>query len=144
MTQQNKNVVYRAGFIPYIVEQNGTVKMMFMIPSNPAFGGDKPQIAKGKIDPGEDAKTAALREAKEELGLFIGNIISIEELGTFLGRTTIYIGKVKRIDMFGEPTFETAATKWLTVDEFMEQGRDLHKPIVKAAHRQIIKKEGLE
>jgi len=143
MAQQEKKLVYRAGLIPYIVE-NDKITMMFMRPSDPEFGGVLFQIAKGKIDDGEDTKTAAIREAREELGLFSGNLIFVEELGNFMGRTTIYYGKVKNKDVFGQPSFETSDVKWLTLDEFLETGRELHRPVVKAAYRAIAKREGIE
>lgn len=130
----------RAGFIPYIIEDD-QVKMLFMKPSNPEFGGPEWQIAKGKIDKGETTEQAALREAKEELGLFKGNLDQIELLGTFLKSMTIYMGKVKDKELFGVPSFETEGTVWLTLEQFMEQGRMLHKPIIQAAHRKITKKE---
>lgn len=132
----NKHLVYRAGTIPYIIE-DGEVKMMFMRPSNPEYGGDTFQLAKGKVEDGETNEVAALREAKEELGLFVGNVSLTEELGTFMGRTTIYVAKVKEKDLFGEPGFETDAVRWMSEQEFMVEGRDLHKPIVMAAIRLI-------
>lgn len=138
----DKKVVFRAGTIPYIVE-NGQVLMMFMKPSNPDYGGDTFQIAKGKVEDGEEVKTAALREAKEELGLFIGNVILTEELGVFMGRTSVYVAKVKNRDMFGEPSFETSEVAWMTVEQFCETGRDLHRPVVKAAYRKIVALEQL-
>lgn len=139
----DKKLVFRAGTIPYIVE-DGEVKMLFMQPSNPEFGGDAFQLAKGRVEDGEDTKLAAIREAKEELGLFIGNVSLVEELGTFMGRTTIYVAKVKEKDLFGEPDFETEATRWMTLDEFLSDGRDLHKPVVQAAARLIDKIESRE
>lgn len=142
MAQQEKKLVYRAGLIPYVVEEN-KVHMMFMRPSDPDFGGDKYQIAKGKVEEGESHLDAALREAKEEIGLFIGNVIKTEEVGQFMGRTTVFVSKIKDTSMFGEPSFETAGTKWMTLEQFVEQGRELHKPVVKAAHRQILKMENL-
>lgn len=142
MAQQDKHLVYRAGLIPYIVEQ-GNVRMMFMRPSDPEFGGDTYQIAKGKVEVGETHLAAALREAKEEIGLFIGNVIKTEEVGQFMGRTTVFVSKIKDTSMFGEPSFETSDVKWMTLEEFVESGRELHKPVVKAAYRTIAKIEGL-
>ena len=75
----DKKHVFRAGTIPYVIE-GGVVKMMFMRPSGPMYGGDRFQIAKGKVEDGECTMDAALREAKEELGLFIGNVIATEKL----------------------------------------------------------------
>lgn len=138
----DKKVVFRAGTIPYIIE-NGQVLMMFMRPSNPEYGGDAFQIAKGRVEDGEDTMTAALREAKEELGLFIGNVILVEDLGLFMGRTTVYVAKVKSRDMFGEPSFETSEVTWMTPEQFNESGRDLHRPVVKAAYRKILSLEDM-
>ena len=142
MEVREKHLVYRAGLVPYIVEQDGTIKMMFMSPSNYEFGGTEFQLAKGKVeDDDETFYDAAIREAKEELGLFIGNIIKTEEVGNFMGRTMVYISKVKSKEMFGEPSFETAATKWMTLEEFMQEGRILHQPVVQACHRRILQME---
>ncbi len=140
MAQQEKKLVYRAGLIPYVVEE-GKVLMMFMRPSDSEFGGDTFQIAKGKVEEGENNLTAALREAKEEIGLFVGNVIKTEEVGQFMGRTTVFVSKIKDKEMFGEPSFETSTTKWMSLEEFVADGRDLHKPVVKAAYRTIMKME---
>lgn len=144
MAQQEKKLVHRAGLIPYVVGQDQQVRMMFMVPSDPDFGGPLPQIAKGKIEEGENALQAALREAKEEIGLFSGNVIKTEEVGVFMGRTTVFVSKIKDPRMFGEPSFETSGIKWLTLEEFLTQGRELHKPVVKAAYRTIMKIEGMK
>lgn len=138
--KDGKRVVYRAGVIPFIFEGN-TLKMLFMKPSSPEYGGDRFQIAKGKVEPGEQPETAALREGMEELGLFRGNIEYTNELGVFMGRTTVFVSKVKDEDMFGLPHFETEETRWMTLDEFLAEGRELHRPVVKAASRFIMKKE---
>jgi 8-oxo-dGTP pyrophosphatase MutT (NUDIX family) len=143
MRYQEKKLIYRAGTIPYVVE-NGEVLMMFMRPSDPEYGGDTLQIAKGKIEDGETAMAAALREAKEEIGLFLGNVVKTEEVGVFMGRTTIFVAKVKDRTMFGEPSFETSEVAWLSESDFLEVGRDLHKPVVQAAVRKIKKLEGMK
>jgi len=117
--------------------------MLFMIPSNAEYGGPLPQIPKGKVEEGETFLEAALREAKEEIGLFIGNVILTEEVGLFMGRTTVFVSKVKDRTMFGEPSFETRSVAWLTLEQFLEGGRELHKPVIKTVHRQIMKMEEL-
>jgi hypothetical protein len=48
----DKKLTFRAGTIPYIIE-DGEVKMMFMRPSNSEYGGDAFQLAKGKVEDGE-------------------------------------------------------------------------------------------
>jgi 8-oxo-dGTP pyrophosphatase MutT (NUDIX family) len=139
----DKKPIYRAGTIPYVVE-DGQILMMFMKPSNPEFGGSEFQLAKGRIEEGEDTKTAALREAREELGMFLSNIVHSEELGVFMGRTTVYVAKMKDRAMFGEPSFETAETMWLTLEQFKHLGRDLHCAVVMAAEHRIRLLEDME
>jgi 8-oxo-dGTP pyrophosphatase MutT (NUDIX family) len=134
--------VNRAGVIPYIIENN-QIKMMFMKPSLPKFGGDCFQIAKGKQEDKETPLEAGLREASEELGMFQGNILETYDLGTFMGRTSIYVVKIKDKKMFGDPNFETSEVKWMTAEQFDAVGRELHKPIIKAAKRLIEDKESL-
>jgi 8-oxo-dGTP pyrophosphatase MutT (NUDIX family) len=138
MTQESKKLIYRAGVIPYHIDENGTPSMLFMKPSHPDYGGDQFQMAKGKVDPGENSEQAALREGQEELGLFSGNVEKLHNLGNFLGRTQVYVAEIKNKTMFGDPHFETEETKWMTLPEFLEIGRPLHKPLVKAAHRWIL------
>jgi 8-oxo-dGTP pyrophosphatase MutT (NUDIX family) len=127
--------VYRAGVIPYYQDSDQNIQMMFMLPSNKKFGGDVFQIAKGKAEDGESMKEAGLREANEELGLFVGNIETLTKVGVFMGRTTIYIALIKDVDMFGDPVDETERVEWMTLEQFQEVGRELHKPVVKSAHR---------
>ena len=138
-----KKKINRGGLIPYI-KKNDEIYMLFMKPSAPKFGGDVFQIAKGKQEEGENIEQTALREANEELGLFPGNIVHLDNLGVWLGRTTMFIAEVKDETMFGDPHFETKETKWMTLQEFTSQGRGLHKPVVKAAHRKIMKLLGNE
>lgn len=127
---------YRAGVLPYYFEHN-IVKYYFMKPSSPVYGGDRFQIAKGKIEKYENSKQAALREGFEELGLLEKNIIKLDFLGEFLGRTYIYIAKIKCPTLFTNFTFETGETKWLTLSEFKDVGRQIHIPIVEVAEKII-------
>jgi 8-oxo-dGTP pyrophosphatase MutT (NUDIX family) len=140
----NKVLIYRAGLIPYVIE-NGKIEMMFMKPSDPEFGGPEFQIAKGKCEPEDESfMDTALREAKEEIGLFIGNVIKTTEVGTFMGRTTVFVSKVKSKDMFGIPSDETGDVGWLNPEQFQDEGRILHKPVVSSAVRLIKKLENLD
>jgi len=138
----DKEKIYRAGVIPYYVE-DGEINMMFMKPSNPKYGGEKFQIAKGKQEKGESDKETAFREASEELGLFSGNVIDKHDLGNFLGRTRIYLAEIKDPNMFGDSDSETGAVEWMTPDEFNSTGRELHRPVVKAARRWIVESKNL-
>lgn len=128
--------LYRAGFLPYKWKDN-QIQFLFMKPADTRYGGDKFQIAKGKIEAGESSLQAALREASEELGLISTNLHRIDLLGEYLGRTTIYVGRVKDEGLFTQPHFETDVTAWMSVDEFEKAGRDLHVPILHSAVRLI-------
>lgn len=139
----SKEKIYRAGVIPYYVEEN-EIKMMFMKPSNPKFGGKCFQVAKGKKEDGESDKETAFREASEELGLFNGNVIHKHDLGNFLGRTRIYLAEIEDPNMFGDPDSETGEVTWMTPDAFAGIGRELHRPVVKAAKRWIVEHKDLK
>lgn len=134
-----KKKIYRAGLLPYhIDEQTGEIEILFMRPSNPKFGGKEFQIAKGKIDDDDlSSKDAAVREAREELGLRETNMGNVWYLGTFMGRTRLYVTEVFKKDAFDEPCFETGETRWMSLKEFMDEGRPLHKSIVKRAFHKI-------
>ena len=132
--------INKAGVIPYIVQDDGTTLMMFMTPSNPSYGGSRPQIAKGGIDAGENAQEAAIREGEEELGLNRSNIIAIHAVPpvTISGldasySMTIFAVQVKDQESFSSPHFETGAVHWLTFDQFVRHGRKNQQPIVAAA-----------
>lgn len=129
--------VDRAGIIPYYINDDGSIKMMFMKPSDIRYGGDQFQIAKGKCEEGETTEQTALREGNEELGLFSGNVLRVKDLGVFLGRTTVFVCEVRNLEMFGDTCDETEETIWWSLNEFEEKGRPLHVPVVKAAARWI-------
>lgn len=136
--------VYRAGLIPYYKNGSNEIEMMFMMPDDPhsRWGGEVYQIAKGKVDEGEQPEETAVREAQEELGLFRPNIDGkLNLLGRFLGRTDVYVARIKDKNMFGDTCFETKSTTWMTKEEFLKEGRELHRPIIKAAFRLIERKE---
>lgn len=136
-----KKKIYRAGVVPYFITEEGEIMMLFMKPSNPKYGGKRFQLAKGKFEEGETAEEAGFREASEELGLADINILDSFKVGEFLGRTTVFAARIRDKNAFTETTDETEAVKWMTLDEFVEEGRELHKPVVKAVHRQATKKE---
>ena len=71
---------HKAACIPYFID---TKESLFMKPSNASYGGDKFQISKGRIEKNENSKDAALREAKEELGLKYSNIKNVSKFKDF-------------------------------------------------------------
>jgi len=132
--------VYRAGVIPYYIN-DGKIQMLFMKPSDTKYGGDSYQVAKGKVEDGESDRAAAFREANEELGLITGNILRVEDLGVFLGRTTIFIAKIVDPEKFREPHYETDSVSWMTLEQFQAEGRELHRPMVNEAVKAIVAAE---
>lgn len=136
----------KAGAIPFHIE-GPTIQFMFMVPSDPKFGGTKPQIAKGGIDPGENSQIAAFREAKEELGLTRDNIESVIQVVTKKIQRpsdnsyslTVYGAKVHDKYNFVHPHFETGETMWLTRQQFALHGEPEHFSIVEALYQKVMR-----
>ena len=131
-----KKITLRAGFIPYY-KVDDVIYMMFMKPSDSKYGGSDFQLAKGHVDHGEDAQTAAMREANEELGLLSRNVKSIHLLGRFMGYTDIFYGEIKDKNDFISTTYETGETAWMTQDDFASTGRTLHRHVVEKLLKEI-------
>jgi len=130
----------KAGVIPFIRHDDGSIQMMFMSPSDPSYGGPEPQIAKGGLDAGENAKEAAIREGEEELGLQQSNVVAIYALPvvTLTGfdatyTMAVYAVEVKDQSSFGKPHYETGKIYWLTPEEFAARGRKTQKSLVAQA-----------
>ncbi len=133
----------KSGILPAFID-DGIVHYCFMIPSDPKFGGDKPQVAKGIVDPGESIAQAAVREGEEELGLRSENIK--RDVGLLTERVNgtcgpynlhVFIVEVISMDDFDFPGFETEESLWLTCDEFTKLGRKEHINIVRNANNVI-------
>lgn len=134
----------KAGVIPYYLNNDGMPAMMFMVPSNVQYGGSLFQIAKGRIEPGENVQEAALREAEEELGLRAENIIQVTSVGntkiTGLDETymlAIFVAEIKDPQNFSKPHYETGKTAWLTLEQFKTQGRQNQLPVITQAYNKI-------
>jgi 8-oxo-dGTP pyrophosphatase MutT (NUDIX family) len=119
----------KAGIIPYYMDNKGIPLMLFMTPSNPQFGGPLFQIAKGKIESGENIQEAALREA-EELGLIQSNIKHLAKVTssiiTGLDDTynlTIFAAEIIDPKNFKATEYETGKRAWLNVAQFSSTGR---------------------
>lgn len=130
----------KSGLIPWF-NDNGVVRMMFMISSNAEFGGSDPMISKGHIDNNETAESAAIREAEEELGLKKSNIknIKLGWTGAQSGLTesykmSVFVANIKDPNDFGSFHYETASTVWMTIDEFRKSGRKSQLKIVETCH----------
>jgi 8-oxo-dGTP pyrophosphatase MutT (NUDIX family) len=123
----------RAGLIPYLWNQ-GVPNFLMMIASDSKFGGPRPMLSKGKIEDGESEIECALREAEEELGLLRENLtdkpflVAEEQVvlrsGTYY--LTVYAAPIRDRWDFGKWCDETEYTRWMTLEEFREEGRKDH------------------
>lgn len=146
MTKVNK---IRVGAVPYIIKE-GELWFYFMVPSDPNFGGTKPQIAKG-IYEGEDSLQAeALREAEEELGLKPSNIrhsfhVFTAKNDTRKGENQFHVWAVDIIDMnnFKRPHWETGETHWVRESELKTRLRRDHLIPMYNLIRKVKRKENL-
>jgi 8-oxo-dGTP pyrophosphatase MutT (NUDIX family) len=128
---------YKAGVIPY-VKVGDEIEMLFVISSNPAFGGPDPGIIKGGADDGETPKETAIREMKEEVGIDENLIVEVEEVFTdrLRGLVSEYKFHVFACQLDKKPelkidTFEIGEAVWMTIDDFNARGRKSQLHIVK-------------
>lgn len=133
----------RAGLLPYLRTAD-TIQYLMMVSSDPKFGGPRPMISKGKIEPGEGVLDTAIREAEEELGLKRRNIRKIRDLadervvlhsGTY-DLTLFSCEVIDRYD-FGKWCDETEYILWMTLDEFREHGRKDHVKYVEQLEAKV-------
>jgi len=117
----------KAGIYPYIIE-NGVIKICFMIPSNPKFGGKYPQMAKGGIDSGYSALETALKEGAEELGLISSNIVETKKIGVFpyknslIQRMHLFVCNVNTVEM-NPHGYETKEIIWMDIENALTETR---------------------
>ncbi len=138
-----KPQIWRAGAIPYYIDDNGNIEMLFMVPSTTEYNKSQPdlklpQIAKGRVEKFEQPLPAAIRECAEELGLRDENVVKTIEGGVVLGRTHIFAFQVKSRESFTRFSAETESTHWMNYDQFMANGRELHKPVVDMLYTKIV------
>jgi hypothetical protein len=65
------------------------------------------------------------------LGLLPRNLKDVQFLGKYLGYTDFFFGEIIDKSDFTSTTFETAATAWMTLKEFMVKGRNIHRHVIK-------------
>ena len=128
----------RAGVYPVYTDESGQTYVYMMVPSDPAYGGSKPQMGKGGIDKGETAEQAALREGHEELGLRLDNIDKVyllkQEKITGLDafyNLTVYVAEVKDKDNFDPHGYEASWTGWVEIEDAVQVSRTNQKHFVK-------------
>lgn len=135
--------IWRAGGVPYFIDSDGNVEMMFMIPSTTEYNNSQPdlkmpQIAKGRIEKLEPPLIAAIRECAEELGIREDNILRTINIDVVLGRTYMFAFQVANKENFDDFNCETESVHWMTYDQFMTDGRELHKSVVDTLYNKMI------
>ena len=135
----------RAGVIPFLRCDDGSIRYLMMVSSDPKFGGPRPMISKGKIEEGETPIDAAIREAEEELGFKQRNVRG-DYLKLFDGRIELFSGAY-HLTVFGVEIQdrydfdkwcdETEFTLWFTAEEFKAKGRKDHVRFVEELERQV-------
>ena len=142
-------MIIKAGLLPYQVREDG-VHFLFMRSSNADFGGALPQVCKGEVDQSDaNPLAAALREAQEELGVTKQHM----KLGTL---SHLWTGYLTTPSMTCEATFfmvelddpvtllkphyETESVHWMTLEKFLEEGRDVNFDLVKLAASRLVKR----
>ena len=126
----------RGALLPYYRDTN-VLRYLVHIPSDPKYGGTQWQLGKGKIDPGETAIQAAVREGFEELGIEQTNFKEEPKLfGTFK-KVAAFVVEVIDCNDLVAPGSETLKVFWLTNDEFQQVGRDIHKYIIDSVEKSL-------
>lgn len=138
-TQPPKYKGFRAGIVPYWIDpDDGTILYMFMKPSDGKYGGTDWQIAKGRFDEGEyNAEEVAIREGSEELGLKRENIKSVHYLD-IIRKMYVYFCEVEDMEDFNPFHEETGDVCWLSYDEFLLFGRDIHQDIMEMINDRVL------
>jgi 8-oxo-dGTP pyrophosphatase MutT (NUDIX family) len=118
----------RAGLIPYYIDEGDIVHVAVMVPSDPEFGGEEPQFAKGHIEEGESEAACAVREGVEELGIYLEDmgdvwkVISVNKIAWFAVEMSS-----KRMQ---PPSHESEYAFWLTVSAARERIRPWQQQIL--------------
>lgn len=127
----------RAGIIPYTINEEGDVLVYCMIPSDSAYGGTMPQMAKGGTD-GNGVEETAWKEGEEELGLVRSNIEKLKFLGLREYTTgsgsdivAIYYGKVKDTKKWNQPHYESGWTGWVNLNTEFSKIRSIQAKFFK-------------
>ena len=133
---KERSLKFKAGVIPF-VRENGIIRGLFIISSDPKFGDTDPAIIKGGPDEGETPRETALREMTEEVGIPQSLVTDAEEIfvGEVKGLLASYKMHVFAVELKSKPNVhidknEIASAVWLTVEEFLHKGRESQRKIV--------------
>ena len=133
----------RAACLPYYCIDSD-IKLLFMKPSNPDYGGSYFQLAKGKVDPGYTIKETAKKEVMEEVGLSEENIknmffVTADNIKNY----TVYLYAAEVIDPNNLLPFdyETGEVQWIDTKDISTKVRRCQHDMIYKAIETIIKHE---
>ena len=102
------------------------------------------RFAKGGVDKGENAQATALREGEEELGIKKKYLKFIKKLGAFVVKKKnstnvlyVYFAFYAKPFDLNPHDFEVKKVKWLTLEQFKQQGRRTQLSIIEKAEKLI-------
>jgi len=128
----------KAGVIPYYVNNDGVIQMLFMKPSNPLYGGSKYQIAKGMQEGDEFPLEIAKREGQEELGLKLdniqGDIIFAYKSKMYSYDLYVYVAKIRDKEDFDPFDKEVGEIAWLTVKDDLPKMRKIQQEAIQKSY----------
>lgn len=155
--------VNKAGLIPYVIEPQAILYLMHQPnASKPELGPPGWQICKGTrmrleagrwtdirkpaghMESAESLQATALREAIEELGIKLENLLNLHDIGnrdyhsaTRGNRKTmrLFLSQVQDKDNFlplSEIATSTQDRRWMSAEEFRREGREDFIPIMNA------------
>jgi 8-oxo-dGTP pyrophosphatase MutT (NUDIX family) len=137
----------KAGMIPFYID-NDKLKIMLVIPSDPAYGGSNYQISKGRQDGNEKPIETAKREAKEEMGIKkLSDVFQVSK--TILTGMTrsynffLFAGKMNDPNDLGKVDFEISHRDWLDADN-LQNIRGTQKDLIYKAIKKIKRKYKLK
>lgn len=134
----------RAGLLPFYVDEDDTIHILLMRPSDPRYGGTEWQIAKG-IAETDDIEAEGIREGVEELGITQQDMMgetfyAASSLKKFRDGSRhslfVYTVRTKAKSVSGHYHYETGDTIWLPEYE-IHKVRDWQQPLVEIALRRI-------
>lgn len=139
----------KAGVVPFYIENNN-IKIMLVIPSNPAYGGTHYQISKGRQDGNEKPIETAKREAFEEMGLDKSNVSDFffcakEKIQGMTRSYNLHIfaAEIKNPLKFSKSDFEIKTKNWIDADNIMIIRRT-QQSLIKKVIKQIKKRKNIK
>lgn len=124
---------WKAGGIPYFVNEQGTLRVLLVTSTDPTFGGPDPAIAKGYPEKGENSARTAIREMSEETGVKVKDVVDTQFLGVVESKHySLYTYAFKLAREVPPITDWEAVGRWYNAYDALELIYANHKPMLLA------------